>query len=120
MAGRFAMIDYMRTQEGRRGHKRIYFHKLVMDEHQPEEAHLPNEPIIFPFDKVGFKDDLERMCRGMTRDHKLITRLLLAGGTQRQAARAIGLTESRVSQIWQSLRARMRIWYEISYAEAVA
>lgn len=120
IAGRSAMIDYMRSQQGRRDRKRYWLHPLFTDAHQSEETHPSNEPIVFPFDEVEFKDDLERICQGMTREHKLITRMLLAGGTQKQAARAIGLTESRISQIWQSLRARIRIQYEISHVEAIA
>ena len=121
MCGRTAMIDYMRKQEKYRvGRKRrVWFHPLVL-EHDDTGDRYNKEPETVCFDNVAFRDDLERRCRGFTREQKLVLTARLDGIPHRQIAKVIGVCESRVSQIWANLRAIMRIQYEISKAEMVA
>lgn len=120
MVGRSAMIDYIRIERGRssywdpRAHKKInkpaYKYKTFFHSLQTEEG-FTIEPVIFPFNDIEFRDSLEKMLRGFTRSQKLITKMILAGFTIKVIGKAIGCSQSNVSQIWKRLKAILRIKY---------
>jgi RNA polymerase sigma factor (sigma-70 family) len=113
MAGKSAMIDYMRTNTGFKLKHRCYFHQhnLFEDGHQiiQPSSHDPSE--------VAFFDELNYTIRNFTRTQKLITKAILSGITMRSIGKIIGCSESNVSQIWSRLREILKVRYKCKYNE---
>ena len=120
-AARWAMLDYMRTQEGpgsyRRGvQRRVWWHPLIVDNDGHE---FRREPQVVPFDSAAFGDEMKRICRNLSREQKLVVNLRLDGVEWKAIARTIGIKfPEHAYQIWSKACAIMRMQYERSLQES--
>jgi len=81
-AARWAMLNYMRRQE-KRGRKkwRIHTEPLTVG----EDEYIV-EPEITPFNEFDYAHDFAWLCRGLTRQQRLVVKMRLNGYSWREIA----------------------------------
>ena len=108
------MLDELRREDYMSRHRRD------RDESFPEQISMSQlrrddsskvglEGSVRDDDELESRDVMDRVCRGMSaEDHLIVKCVLVEGCTHREASRAIGVSESRVSQLKKELLVRLR------------
>lgn len=109
---RYDIIDYIRSQEGRKGRPKLSVCSLnarlpnSTDDGKPNtlERYLGrDDPSLFT---VDFDDNVDRLVRQScnNRQERLVLKLKLAGFTLREIGKIVGITESSICYIMQRIR----------------
>ena len=115
------IIDYMRTQNGRKGHREYEFNKSITslqtamgDSEDDRNLEVLVASKADPgFEQTETKDLFDRLCRGLCRQETLILKLrFIEDMRQTEIGKALDLSESRVSQLLTNLLPRIRIILE--------
>ncbi len=115
------IIDYMRTQNGRKGYQEYEFKRSTTslqtamgdqeDDQQLEQ--LVASRADAGFNRIDTKDLFDRLCRGMCRQETLILKLrFIEDMRQTEIGKALDMSESRVSQLLTNLLPRLRVILE--------
>lgn len=113
----FDAIDYLRTQDGRARGKakkedakyraRICSYNSTMSVSE-DDAFISNSERFYVeddnFERIDYQDELDNLLKGFDRRERLLIKAIIDGQEQKDIGRAIGLSHSRISQIYKNTR----------------
>ena len=110
-AARWAMINYMKRQE-KRNRKKWHIHTQPLI--TGDEEYII-EPEITPFNNFDHAHDLVWLCKGLTRQQRLIVKMRMDGFEWKEIAHAIGdVSKQYAHDIWVESCTHIKMRYERS------
>jgi len=113
VAGRWAMLNYIRQEERR--NRKVFFVSFKNLTDQEWYYHDPTTKDKYIFE---YLDEVARLTRGFTRTQKLVFDMRMQGYTLKEIGRFVGNhTQQNAQQIWQRCLAILRLQYGLVYKD---